>query len=142
MSTLAIRAASHADTFSGIERLVLRRFHPRRIMIDLAVAPWIAYFVWERDWVRATAIAVIFGGLGLASVWRTDPDKLATTTLGKIALLHLHPMNLALQTLSLFPILYGLWLHEGELILLGLSLLCAGHTFGWSKVDPRFTYSD
>jgi xanthine/uracil permease len=51
-------------------------------------------------------------------------------------------MNMSLQMLGLIPVVYGIWAHVPELILLGISLVFAGHTFGWSEVDGRFTYWD
>lgn len=79
------------------------------------------------------------GALGLISVWNADPEKMAETTLGKIALLHLHPFNLITQSIGLVPLVYGIWIHSVETILAGLSLVLLGHIVGWSKVDSKFS---
>lgn len=126
-----------SDSFTMSETYILRRGHPRRIAVDLAALPWVVLALWRNDWVSAIVIVVLGGTLSLLAVRGIDPVKMADTTLGKIALMHLHPWNLALQTVGLFPLVYGLWIHSTEYILAGLSLIVLGHMWGWEKVDPR-----
>lgn len=127
-----------ASRYSAFERLMLRKFHPRKILIDLVSLTWGVYFLWNHDWQKALLAVVIVSSLGYLSVWNADPEKLAKTTLGKLALLHLHPFNLITQSIGAIPLVYGVWLHSTEYILAGLSIVLIGHIFGWGKVDPAF----
>jgi hypothetical protein len=63
---------------------------------------------------------------------------LSETSMGKIGLLHLHPMNLAIRLVGAVILLYGIWQRSLDLTLGGVSVIFLGHTFGWAKVDPRF----
>ena len=123
---------------NAFERLVIRRAHPRSLFINAAGALWLFYYLAQHDWMMALLMLVAFRVAAYASVWNVDPNALAQTTLGKIALLHLHPLNLVVQTAGLIPMLYGVWQHSVELILVGLTFVFLGHFFGWSRVDRRF----
>lgn len=122
---------------SATERLIVRRSHPRSLFINAVGGLWMIYFLARQDWVMALSVVVFFRALAYVSVWKCDPQLLAQTTLGKVALLHLHPVNLVVQVAGLIPMLYGVWQHNTELILGGLSLVLMGHLFGWSKLDRR-----
>ena len=71
-------------------------------------------------------------------VRKVDPHFMAQTTLGKLALIHFHPFNLGLQILGLLPLIYGLWMHVPEAILIGVSLIIVGHFYGWSQLNDNF----
>lgn len=125
--------------FSRImETYVLLRAHPRLIVFHTAGAIWFIYFLWNRSWVEAVFSLLFAGIVGLSTVRLTDTEKIATTTLGRLALLHLHPANLLLQLAGIAPFIYGLWTHSTQLILIGLTLVVLGHSFGWSAMDERF----
>lgn len=120
-----------------IESLAVRRSHPRSLFINSVGALWMVYFLVQQDWVMALSVLVFFRALAYVSVWKCDPQLLAQTTLGKIALLHLHPVNLVVQVAGVIPFVYGLWQRNTELILGGFSVVLLGHSFGWSRVDRR-----
>jgi len=61
----------------------------------------------------------------------------ATSWLGRVALLHLHPINVTLQSIGAVALIYGLWSHEAQTILAGGSLIFLGHCWGWRDVDER-----
>ena len=65
----------------------------------------------------------------------TREESLGQTVLGKIMLLHLHPMNLITQFAGFGILLYGVWVHGSLHILLGASLVLLGHMWGWHKVS-------
>lgn len=66
-----------------------------------------------------------------------DYEYMAKTVLGKIALLHLHPINLSLQILGFIQVGYALWNHSPQDILAGITFICLGHLWGWSQVNPK-----
>ncbi len=115
---------------------MLWRAHPTRIFVDSAAILWVVYFIWQQLWLPAVAITLLASATSYFLIRKTSLEALASTTLGRLALLHLHPVNLTLQTLSVPPLLYGLWNHSTGFILAGLSLLLLGHASGWSKVHP------
>ena len=133
-----VKKMSDVQELTAIQRLMVRRFHPTALFIDLAGAIWVFYFFWRHEWVAALLTLALTRAVATASVWKKNPEALSQTTLGKIGLLHLHPVNLLLQLIGVIPLLYGLWHHSGEFILAGVSLIFLGHVFGWEKIDRKF----
>ncbi len=130
-------AKMRAHYMSLIDRLFLMRFHPRAIVLNTIGTMWGTYFLWYKNWPSALLSIVIFWGMGLYFTRNINADLISQTTLGKIALLHKHPINFALNLVGLIPLISGLWQHSGELILLGLSGVILGHFFGWSEVNSK-----
>jgi hypothetical protein len=126
-----------AHDFSWLERLVLRRFHPRSLSIDTVGVMWFIYYLWNHEWKSALAIVIAGRVFAYLSVMRIDTEAFAETTLGRIALLHLQPVNLLVQFVGALVGIYGIWQRSTEIILLGVSLILLGHIFGWSRVDDR-----
>lgn len=124
--------------YTWLERLTLRKFHPRKIFFDLASGMWAVYFLWYQDWQRALLVGLTISLLGYISVWNVDVEKMSETPLGKLALLHLHPFNLITQLIGLVPLVYGIWIHSTEYILGGLSIVMIGHAYGWWKVNSAY----
>jgi hypothetical protein len=116
------------------ERYILRRFHPRAVLLDSVAAIWAVYFVWNHNWVAALAVVVASRLIGTALAWRMDYSTIKETVWGKLALLHIHPANSVIQTLAALALFYGIWIHETITILAGLSVIILGHYFGWAKV--------
>lgn len=116
------------------QRYILRRFHPRAVILDVTATMWAVYFFWNHQWLAAL-VAVAAGRLGgMALAWKMNYRYFAQTLWGRLAILHLHPANLSLQTLGVVVLFYGLWMHATVAILTGLSVVFLGHSFGWSKV--------
>lgn len=124
---------------SWIERYTLRRFHPVSIFFDFVGVTWFVFFLWQHNWQAAIAVAVAERIAAALIVRNADVEALAGTMLGKLGLLHLHPVNATIQILGAVTAAYGVWQHGGLVILAGLSLVFLGHTFGWPKVDRAFT---
>ncbi len=116
---------------------MLKRFHPRALFVDGAGVIWALYLFWYHDWILALAVTVAFRVAALASVWKSDPQQIAQTTMGKLALLHLHPINLTVQIVGAVVLLTGIWQQDAEVIWSGLSVILLGHAFGWTKFDQR-----
>ena len=131
-----------SEQFNWVERYFLRRMHPRSMFFDSIAFMWGSYFLWNQDWPRAIVVSAAIVILGLLTVLSVDPEKMADTTLGKIGLLHLHPVNFITQVIGMFPFIYGVWLHSTEFILAGFSVILFGHIFGWSKVNANFSVTD
>lgn len=127
------------DKFSMPEKFILRKFHPQNIFFEITGTLWAVYFLWNQDWQNAVLVGAIMSLLGLLSVWNLNDSKMSETTLGKLALLHLNPLNLSVQIVGLAPAVYGVWTHSVEMILIGLSIIFLGHAAGWSKVDSKFS---
>lgn len=139
-TTFAAGFIAHASAhrFSTLERFMLRKFHPQKILLDAIGAMWAVYFLWNHDWVTALSISAFCGLIGVVAVWNLNFQRMSETTLGRLALLHLHPFNITVQTLALVPIVFGIWSHSVEFILAGMTLLLIGHLFGWSRYDAKF----
>ena len=144
MKTLTIPTSTASGSapvttgYSLMERMVLRRAHPISIMLGAAGAVLAVTFLWQQNWLYAL-ISIIAARLAAYLVLRNaNLPALAETPLGKIGLLHLHPVNLTIQSIGAVVAIYGLWTHSTEAISGGLAIIFAGHLFGWSKVDPRF----
>lgn len=123
---------------TGLRKYMLRRFHPRKMIFDAVGLMWSIYFLWNNDW--SLAMLSLLGGslLGLYFVRNVDPELMGKTTLGRIGLLHLNPVNLSIQIAGLIPFVYGIWNHAIEYILSGITVVLLGHFFGWSQVDENF----
>ena len=122
---------------SRLEKYVLRRFHPRAIFIDSVGMIWFFYFLWLQNWQLALASAVIGRLLAITAVLHVNPQKMSETVMGKIAMLHLHPVNLIVQMTGFIVLIYGVWMHSTEYILLGLSAILLGHYFSWGEVSAE-----
>lgn len=96
---------------------------------------WVLYSLWFHLWTWAAAALVVGVALGALATKGMLVDEIAQTVLGKILLLHLHPVNVALQTFGLAVLLYGFWMHSIVLMLLAVSVILLGHMFGWHKVN-------
>jgi hypothetical protein len=120
-------------TYSVIEKYALLRSHPRAMLTRSVGTIWAFYFMWENLWPLALASAFISAVVGYFVAGSVNYEKVGATTLGKIALLHLHPVNLTVQALGLVVLLSGLWYHNTVQLLSGFSLILLGHLFGWEK---------
>jgi hypothetical protein len=133
-----IYAETAEHDFSWLEKFTLMCFHPRAIFVEVAGFIWSIYYFWNYNWQMSLGVFVFALVLALLSVIDTNPQRLSETTIGKIGLLHLHPMNLTVRLAGAALLLYGIWQRSLEFALGGLSVIFLGHTFGWAKVDPRF----
>lgn len=124
--------------FSALEAWALRRTHPVSIIFDLIGFVWFSYFIWTNDWQYAVA-TIIFSRLFAAGIsWDTDVFSISQTTLGRLALLHLHPVNITIHSLGFAILIYGIWTHGAMAMLFGFSGIMLGHCFGWKKVHSSF----
>jgi hypothetical protein len=117
-----------------VERHMLRHGHPRQMIVGMLTMVWGSYLFWTHELVYG--IAVLVAGLIFARLvtWRMHEEELADTTLGKILLLHLHPMNLALQTCGFIALFFGFWEHSAMYLMTGTTMILLGHMWGWHKV--------
>ncbi len=139
MNTNLVTIINMRPEYSAIQRWMLLRAHPRKIFFDFIALIWTLYFVWNQSLSAAFFAGFAISLVGTMSVIGASPSLLARTALGKLALLHLHPLNLSSQILGLSILLIGTWQHASVLMLAGLSIMSFGHIYGWEKVDPRFT---
>jgi hypothetical protein len=118
-----------------LERAAVRHGHPRHIIVAYLSFAWLIYFLWVHNWL-AGSIAVCAGIiLGRILTLNVQEEVLGGTTLGKIMLLHLHPLNLSLQLAGLATLVYGVWFHSGMWIMLAMTVIMIGHMWGWHKVN-------
>lgn len=129
-----VTIAGAGRTFSPIEKLMLRRFHPRSIILDSVAMIWFTYLFWSHEWLPALLLVLITRTLSFVFVGSLNYSRVANSTWGKLAILHTHPANLVVQTVGAVLLLYGLWNHDVLQILSGISIILVGHWFGWSQV--------
>ena len=119
-----------------IQKYVLLRAHPRKIFLDVVALMWEVYFLWNQNWQAALAVFVGMNTIGLLPVRKVNTQALSETIWGKLALLHLQPMNLLVQLTGAVFAVMGLMRHDGLTIMTGITLIYAGHFYGWSRVHP------
>jgi hypothetical protein len=117
-----------------LERTVVRRGHPRHLIVGLVGFVWAMYFLWFHNWLWAVVTILASAVLGRILTSGTREESLAQTVLGKIMLLHLHPANLLIQLVGFGLLLYSVWIHSGMYMMVALSLVMIGHMWGWHKV--------
>lgn len=128
---------TNSAPLTAIQRFALRAAHPRKLMIDSAGFLWMAYFLWNQAMLEAMLVMFAFGVISLLLVRKVDPRAMAETFLGKIALLHLHPGNFLVQLIAFGVLAYGIWRHSTQLVLLAISLVLIGQSFGWGRTDSK-----
>jgi hypothetical protein len=117
------------------ERSIVRSGHPRRMIVGVVTLMWVLYSLWFHLWAWATLALVVGVPLGALATMGMHVEELAGTMLGKILLLHLHPVNVLLQSFGFAVLLYSFWIHSAMLMLLAISVILLGHMFGWHKVN-------
>jgi hypothetical protein len=118
-----------------VERMIVRRGHPKHIIVGIVAFLWVVYFLWQHNWIWAAAVVVLSAVLGRLSTSGTKEETLAQTLLGKIMLLHLHPVNLTLQLAGFALLLYGVWVHSTLYTMAAASMVFLGHMWGWHRVN-------
>ena len=122
---------------SLFRRLAINHAHPTKIVFDIVGFIWMSYFLWENQLVVGIIFGFGFSALGSFLTFNADTDELVTTAFGRYVIARLHPANLTLQTVGYVFLMYGLWVHQGWIILIGLSAVTLGHLWGWRrKVIP------
>jgi hypothetical protein len=120
------------------ERAIIRHGHPRRIIVGIISLMWVLHSLWFHNWIWAVVAVVAGLTLGRVTTLGMHEEQLAQTTLGKILLLHLHPVNVLLKFAGFAVLLYSSWIHSGVYILLSVSVILLGHMWGWHKVNQAF----
>jgi len=118
-----------------LEKTVVRRGHPKHIIVAIVGFIWVIYFVWTHNWAWAAGVALLTVVTGWILTFGIREELLANTLIGKIMLLHLHPMNLAVQGVGFAILMYGVWIHAAVFALIGASFVFLGHLWGWKKVS-------
>lgn len=134
LQAISTRNPSDQTGFSTLEKTVLRRVHPKSILLDVVGITWFTYFLWNHEVVLAIATVITSRALAFLAVAKPNYSALAQTVWGKLGLLHLHPANLLVQTAGAAITVAGLWTHSTLAILAGISVIVLGHWFGWEKV--------
>ena len=118
-----------------LQEFMLSRGHPRQIILHAVGGIWAIYFLWMHNWLWALGC---FGVAELTSemlATGTGVELLAETTLGKIMLLHAHPVNFVMQIAGGILLVYSMWLHSITGIMVATSVFLLGHFAGWSRVN-------
>jgi len=118
-----------------LQRYIIRRGDPRHIILHVVGAIWGSYFLWLHNWIWAVAVILFCAIVAELLTAKLNTEGLARTTLGKIMLLHLHPVNLTVQIAGGSLLVYGLWNHSTLSIMSASSLILLGHLWGWNKVN-------
>lgn len=120
---------------TNLERIFVRRGHPKHIIVAAVGGMWGLYFLWFHNWIWALATVLVSAVLGRILTRGMKEESLAQTTLGGIMLLHLHPLNLLVQVAGFALLVYGVWIHSTIYIMAAASLILLGHSWGWHKVN-------
>lgn len=118
-----------------LQKTFVRHGHPRHIILAYVGLMWGVYFLWFHNWVGAVTAILLSAVLGRILTDDVREENLAQTTLGKIMLLHMHPINLALQIAGLALAFYGVWIHDGMYVMVAVTVILLGHLWGWHKVN-------
>ena|ERR1700674_79285 len=118
-----------------LQRAIVRHGHPRRIIVGVVSLIWVLYFLWVHNWTWAAVALAVGLALGRLVTLGMQEEQLAQTTLGKILLLHLHPMNVLLQSIGFAVLLCSFWIHSAMYMLLAISVILIGHMWGWHRVN-------
>ncbi|NBX67940.1 MAG: hypothetical protein EBR01_03125 [Proteobacteria bacterium] len=120
--------------YNFLQRFALRRAHPRRVFFDVAALPWEVFYLWNGRWGVALTLFIMTSVVSMIAASDADYEKISETVLGKIALLHLLPVNMFFQLSGLVFLVQGLISHNTQSMLLGSSFVFIGHMAGWGKV--------
>jgi hypothetical protein len=101
-------------------------------------ALWVFYSLWYRQAEMAIGIWLLTSLLAFGAVSDIDPKAIEKSNLGKLALLHLEPINLLTQIIGYLVLAIGFWTHSVESTLSGLSLILGGHLYGWNQIYKKF----
>lgn len=118
-----------------LERAFVRRGRPRHAIVAVVGAIWGLYFLWIHNWIWALAAVLLSAIVARIPTRGMREENLAETTLGKIMLLHMHPMNLMVQIAGIGLLIYSIWTHSAILIMAGVSIILFCHLWGWHKVN-------
>lgn len=102
---------------------MLQHAYPPKLISDCLGIVLGIYFLWQNNlWV---ALLALFGLsiLGNVIAWKQDINKLAQTSLGKWMLVQANPTNLIVRTIGAAVLCYGVWLHSGIIILIGMGVI-------------------
>ncbi len=125
-----------------LQRAALRRVHPSSIFIRAAAAVWIFPLIWQHDWQNALLLLLFAATAASLVTLNVDFAGMSGTALGRLAFLHLHPLNLTLQSAGALALVWGLWMQHPVAILSATSLLLLGHCFGWEGYDKRLALKE
>lgn len=117
-----------------LERIMVQHAHPVKLVLEVIGIMWAIYFLWQGNWQWAIVSGIGLPLLGTILVWGRDERRLTGTWLGKVMLMHAHPLNFVLHLVGFVPMVYGLWLHDTVYILAGLTAVILGHLWGWEKM--------
>lgn len=117
-----------------LERIMVQHAHPTKLILELVGIIWGVYFLWQQNWVWAVILGLGLPTLGTILVWGKDEEQLAATLLGKVMLMHAHPMNFLLHIVGFIPLVYGLWTHLPIPILTGITVIVIAHLWGWERL--------
>lgn len=118
-----------------LERAFVRHGHPKDIIVAVVGAIWGFYFLWIHNWIWALAAVLLSAIVARIVTHGMREENLAATTLGKIMLLHLHPMNMMVQIAGFGLLIYSIWTHSEILIMAAVSIILFGHLWDWHKVN-------
>ena len=135
-------ALTEGERFNIMERYVLRRSHPFLLTFAIVASMWALYYLWLGEWRIALGILIVERLFSMTFLQTVNYRSMADTALGRMALLHLHPVNLVVQIVGVAFLIWGVWIHHTETIFGGISALILGHAFGWSKVNEHFHRTD
>lgn len=109
------------------EWALYHQIHPVKLATDLAAAVVALALLWHHAVALSVIVAFVPPVLVSAAmwVWPPDLDRLAHSPLGRYVTRYMTPAVAATRALSLVPMAYGAWRHDGRFIVLGAVILLA-----------------
>ena len=116
---------------------MLQHAHPTKFVAEILGIMWSAYLLWNHHWILALVIGMSFFLLSTILLWGDRFQNLAETHLGRVLLVYSSPLGFAFYNVSVVPLVYGLWIHSGFYINLGVSIILLPHLWSWKRSSSQ-----
>ena len=116
---------------------MLQHAHPMKFVAEVLGIMWGAYFLWNHQWIWAFTVSMAFFLLSTIFLWGDRFEYLSHTHLGRALLVYSYPLNFLLYNISIVPLVYGLWIHSGFFINLGVSVILLPHLWSWNQAGKK-----
>ncbi len=133
-SLMPPKSSVSAHTVSFWERWALRQAHPVAIIFRSIGMLWAFYYLWQNDLPMVLATMLISQVIAQLSTLHLNYESLGQSLWGRIALLHLHPINVMTQLIGVMLGAVGFWWHDTTAILTAVYLILLGNAYGWRQV--------
>lgn len=112
-------------------QVLLQHTHPKKLVLEIVGSIWTVYFLWNQNWVGAVISGIAVPILGSIIVWKEPtPPAVKRSSFARVIMSHAHPINLTFHIIGTAILIYGLWMHNTVMLLVGVSIAILGHAWG------------